>query len=164
MDDPLPIIIGLGAGCLVFGWLGSYIANQKQRGGGEGFALGILFGPLGCLIEALLPNVVPPPQPVVVPAPQPVVLTPAQIARQTQRMRAEQDRIDAERQARHGAFWQFVDEINRRLWWWLSCQWYALLPEWLQPVVIGVAIAIPVLLVGVLGALLKQLIAAQSAP
>ncbi len=40
----------------VFGWFGAYIAEQKGRGSTEGFVLGFLFGPLGCLIEALLPT------------------------------------------------------------------------------------------------------------
>lgn len=45
----------------VFGFLGSFIADQKGRSSGEGFLLGFLFGPLGCLIEVLLPNIAPPP-------------------------------------------------------------------------------------------------------
>lgn len=39
-----------------FGW---WIAVQKNRRGGEGAILGLLFGPLGCLVEALLPNQAP---------------------------------------------------------------------------------------------------------
>jgi hypothetical protein len=41
---------------LLFGGLGFYIATQKGRSSGEGFLLGFLFGPLGCLIVALLPT------------------------------------------------------------------------------------------------------------
>ena len=41
---------------LIFAILGMWIANQKHREGGEGFILGLLFGPIGCLIEAILPN------------------------------------------------------------------------------------------------------------
>jgi hypothetical protein len=40
---------------VVFGGLGAWVATQKDRGQGEGFILGLLFGPLGVLIEALLP-------------------------------------------------------------------------------------------------------------
>src|SRR5260370_30727836 len=40
--------------CLV--WLGPYIAEQKGRNVWEGALLGLLFGPFGCLIEALLPT------------------------------------------------------------------------------------------------------------
>lgn len=40
---------------LAFAGLGAWIAGQKHRSVEEGFALGLIFGPLGCLIEALLP-------------------------------------------------------------------------------------------------------------
>jgi hypothetical protein len=40
---------------LVFAVFGAWVAAQKDRGQGEGFVLGFLFGPLGVLIEALLP-------------------------------------------------------------------------------------------------------------
>lgn len=39
-----------------FGW---WVALQKNRRGTEGAILGLLFGPLGCLVEALLPNQTP---------------------------------------------------------------------------------------------------------
>ncbi len=35
---------------------GAWVACQKNRSGHEGFFLGVLFGPFGVLIEALLPN------------------------------------------------------------------------------------------------------------
>jgi hypothetical protein len=41
----------------VFGSLGNWIACQKNRDGGEGFLLGCLFGPLGVIIEAVLPTI-----------------------------------------------------------------------------------------------------------
>ena len=41
---------------LVFGGLGAYIAGEKQRSGVEGFLLGLAFGPLGTLIEVMLPT------------------------------------------------------------------------------------------------------------
>lgn len=44
----------------VFGFLGVFIAGQKNRDPGEGFLLALLFGPFGCLIEALLPTLEPP--------------------------------------------------------------------------------------------------------
>lgn len=53
------LIVGLVAwivGGAIFGILGAWIADQKWRSGSEGFMLGALFGPFGCLIEALLPN------------------------------------------------------------------------------------------------------------
>lgn len=38
------------------GGLGAWIAIQKRRGAPEGFALGLLFGPLGVLVELFLPQ------------------------------------------------------------------------------------------------------------
>jgi len=52
----MEILILLLVVAAVFGGLGVYIANEKHRDGGEGFALGFFFGPLGCLIEAILPS------------------------------------------------------------------------------------------------------------
>jgi hypothetical protein len=40
----------------VFGGLGWWIATQRRRSPWEGFALGALFGPLGAVIEALMPE------------------------------------------------------------------------------------------------------------
>jgi hypothetical protein len=40
---------------LVFAALGHYVALQKGRPAAEGLILGFLFGPLGCLIVAMLP-------------------------------------------------------------------------------------------------------------
>lgn len=44
------------AGGLVFGLLGRWVADQCGRRGSEGFVLGFLFGPVGVIIEALLPH------------------------------------------------------------------------------------------------------------
>jgi hypothetical protein len=41
---------------LIFGTLGGWIASQKGREVGEGVLLGSLFGPLGVIIEACLPQ------------------------------------------------------------------------------------------------------------
>jgi hypothetical protein len=43
--------------CFAFGLLGAYVADQKGRGKTEGFWLGLLFGPLGVLVVALLPAI-----------------------------------------------------------------------------------------------------------
>ncbi len=40
-----------------FGVLGLYVATQKNRNGWEGFWLGILAGPLGIMVAALLPTI-----------------------------------------------------------------------------------------------------------
>jgi hypothetical protein len=46
---------------LVCGGIGSYVAGEKRRSGAEGFWLGFLLGPLGILIEAMLPTITPKP-------------------------------------------------------------------------------------------------------
>jgi hypothetical protein len=53
--DPSLILGLVVASAVVFGSLGIYVAAQKGRSPGEGFVLGAIFGPLGCLIVALLP-------------------------------------------------------------------------------------------------------------
>jgi hypothetical protein len=58
----MEVVIVLGLIWLASGVLGRYVALQKGRSAGEGFALGFLFGPLGALIEALLPAAPPPPR------------------------------------------------------------------------------------------------------
>ena len=40
----------------VFGLVGMWVAGLKGRGGGEGFLLGFLLGPIGVLVEAVLQN------------------------------------------------------------------------------------------------------------
>jgi hypothetical protein len=51
------LVLGIAFICgLIFGFLGRWIAGEKHREPSEGFLLGFLFGPLGVLIEALLPT------------------------------------------------------------------------------------------------------------
>ena len=45
----------------LFGWtsfavLGAYVAGHKRRPAIEGVALGLIFGPVGCLVLAMLPT------------------------------------------------------------------------------------------------------------
>ncbi len=44
------------AAFIVFGFFGAWVASQKHRGICEGFTLGLVFGPLGVIVEAVLPN------------------------------------------------------------------------------------------------------------
>ncbi|AGA28609.1 hypothetical protein [Singulisphaera acidiphila] len=56
MED-LTILFVIGAaGIALFGGFGSWVASQKGRQPVEGMMLGAVFGPLGVLIEALLPQ------------------------------------------------------------------------------------------------------------
>jgi hypothetical protein len=86
---------------IIFAFLGAWIASQKGRSGGEGFALGCLFGPIGALIVALLPGL-PPPVPqasVLPPRPEPIVLTPQDIEAARQRAADELVRRELEQEA-----------------------------------------------------------------
>jgi hypothetical protein len=56
-------IIGVVAAWIAAGLLGGWVATQKGRRAAEGLALGVLFGPFGVIVEALLPNVAPEPEP-----------------------------------------------------------------------------------------------------
>jgi hypothetical protein len=49
------LVIGLAL-LAAFGGLGAWIAAQKRRAAAEGALLGALFGPVGVLVEALLPD------------------------------------------------------------------------------------------------------------
>jgi len=84
----------------IFGILGAWIASQKGRSGGEGFALGCLFGPIGALIAALLPGLPPPvPQASLQPPPEPIVLTPEDIEAARQRVADQLARREIEQEA-----------------------------------------------------------------
>lgn len=49
-------IVGAVVWIGVCGWLGSWIAGEKGRDSTEGWLLGAFLGPLGILIELLLPT------------------------------------------------------------------------------------------------------------
>jgi hypothetical protein len=50
-----PIVITALVVEIVMGSFGAWVAIQKRREPSEGFVLGLLFGPLGVLVEAMLP-------------------------------------------------------------------------------------------------------------
>lgn len=50
------LIAGWFVAGAIFAMLGGWISAQKNRSGGEGALLGFFFGPLGCIIAALLPT------------------------------------------------------------------------------------------------------------
>lgn len=51
-----PWIGAVVLGSVVFGTFGLWVARQKQRSAYEGLLIGSLFGPLGVLVEAILPQ------------------------------------------------------------------------------------------------------------
>ena len=55
-DNTLVVVILVALlAWFAFGWGGSYVARVKRRSTDEGFLFGFLLGPIGILIEALLP-------------------------------------------------------------------------------------------------------------
>lgn len=49
------VAVAVLLGVFVWGPLGMWVAIQKAREAGEGYLLGLIFGPFGILIEAMLP-------------------------------------------------------------------------------------------------------------
>jgi uncharacterized membrane protein YsdA (DUF1294 family) len=49
-------LIGWLVIAVLFACLGVYVASQCGRSSGEGFLLGLLFGPVGVIVAALLPR------------------------------------------------------------------------------------------------------------
>jgi hypothetical protein len=50
------LMVVWGTSVLLFGGLGEWIAGRKNRDGFEGFFLGLVFGPVGMLVEVALPD------------------------------------------------------------------------------------------------------------
>jgi hypothetical protein len=73
MATDMELLILGGFYFAIVGGFGAYVAVQKNRAGAEGLLLGLLFGPLGVLVEACLPTV-PPPAPPAPPSPPAIAL------------------------------------------------------------------------------------------
>lgn len=56
MEWPVIVLVSVAVWMGVFGYLGSWVAEQCGRDTVEGLVLGALFGVFGVLIEALLPH------------------------------------------------------------------------------------------------------------
>jgi hypothetical protein len=134
----------------VFAFLGGWIACQKNRDPAEGAFLGFLFGPFGCLIEAVLPTLPAPAasRPAAAARVSPPVETPAERdwreaetrLREAQLEKARRARLEDEnRRCAEQREWR-----NRMLW---RFGWYKALPETLQAIVLGFAVAAPVVAV-----------------
>ena len=63
MDAGVIVLLSVVAWVVVFTFLGSWVSCQKHRRPEEGAILGLLFGPFGVLLEALLPTLQPAPPP-----------------------------------------------------------------------------------------------------
>jgi uncharacterized membrane protein YeaQ/YmgE (transglycosylase-associated protein family) len=108
------LLIALIISGTIFGCLGSWIASQKKRDQGEGFALGCLFGPFGALIEALLPAMSESQRPEGM---IPVIITPEEVERITpeevERVRKENAELEAKREANRAALEEFRRKRNQ---------------------------------------------------
>jgi hypothetical protein len=155
MEFLIPIMIAsVSASVLLFGFLGSWIAGQKGRDPAEGFCLGAFFGPLGCLIEALMPAIEAPP------ARPPTEKERADAAAYHALVVADRKRQQADLEAEVRAARKFAEARaeRRRLWWaerdkayrakgvkpgpWA---WFQVLPEWVQAVALGLAAPAPII-------------------
>lgn len=150
----MEILIGGLVLWAIFSGLGCWIATQKHRPPEEGLVLGLLFGPFGCLIEAVLPTLQPKaPNPSEPPGPPPKqtaqareggfvrlvkVESPEERYRRDQRAAQQRERefIAKERAREERREW-----VNRMVW---RFGWFRALPETLQPILIGLAVAVPV--------------------
>jgi hypothetical protein len=56
MEDWTILLVFVAVIAVAFSLLGAWVASQKRRDPFEGFILGFVFGPLGVLIEAMLPS------------------------------------------------------------------------------------------------------------
>jgi muconolactone delta-isomerase len=148
-----------------FGGLSMWIATQKNRDQGEGIILGLLFGPFGCLIEALMPagTYTPPSEPHV-----PTSLDAETIARIKANQSAYQDKLRKERaavrarEANADAFWAVFEKEKARERAEAKARrdksyrargiepgpfaWFKLWPEWLQATLLGLAVPSPIVM------------------
>jgi len=146
-----------------FGGFGAWIASVKNRPTNEGMLVGLFFGPLGCLVEALLPDG----QPTLVVSRASDVGSDSVVEEESEaevriRMRAiQREQWQREREARHREIEQRRRETVARLqtfgarrlaearWgcrFFLGFGWYRALPEVAQPIVLGLAISLPIVL------------------
>lgn len=154
----MEFLIVLAVGCCLFGCFGAWVACQKNRGFDEGLALGLLFGPFGVLIEALLPSLP-------TPASQPSLDKQASAAAAdayAAKARREADDIamqqaraawldkqalaaadaaanaKARREAQHAALREKGIEPG-------PMAWFKVLPDWIQAVLMGAGLSFLVL-------------------
>jgi hypothetical protein len=140
---------------VVFGLFGGWTASQKNRDAGEGAVLGFLFGPFGVLVEALLPTKEPGPEPPSAMARgfREKMTDQGRVVRNLQDEAAERERrlararaLDEEWLARKEESDRLRDERRewtRRVIWRFG--WFRSMPETLQPILIGMAVSIPIL-------------------
>jgi hypothetical protein len=128
----------------VFSVLGGWVAGEKNRSVGEGIFLGVLFGPFGVLIEALLPTLAAPAAPA---SPPPVVVSEEKLQRERDE-KLQREREDYERQLLRAEWEAEQDyqqaqarkqrrtERRRELW--------EATPDWAKMIGVGLAVGVVV--------------------
>ncbi len=130
----------------VLGCVGAWVAAQKNRPGGEGFMLGFFLGPLGLILEALLPTLTKEQLAELQRRPEPP--SPAELAARKAKEQAYMEAFRQERERNRKA----AEETRRRRAESFSkaCHavfgfsWFHALPDWMQPIFLGIAVALPV--------------------
>ena len=141
---------------LSFAGYGYWIATIKRRNPGEGVLYGLLLGPLGCVVEACLRERAP--EEIEEERTRRQEEAKARLEEERDRqaaLRADailrrqeaQVRADAARARRADAFGRFSDWFDRAV---LKFGWYRGLPEVVQPIVIGLLVALPLVVVMIL--------------
>jgi hypothetical protein len=137
------------------GFMGGWIAEQKNRKTGEGFVLGALLGPLGWIIEALLPTI---PQPSAAEVERIETLQHSYHEQEAQHQEKEHEgwiieQQQREREPQERAKMAYVRRKARSAWiknnviHWV---WYKDLSDLSQALLLGLLIAVPVVIVLIL--------------
>lgn len=159
----MEFLIGWVVFGLISGAIGAWVAEQKNRTSAEGFTLGFFLGPIGWLLEALLPTLtkeqlaeilerkrayregrwseaVPPSTPTPPPLPS---LAPEEIQRIEEAKQERARRQNEARMAREAAYERRQAKFANFLEFTLGFGWFRALPDWLQPIVVGLVVAAP---------------------
>ena len=156
------MIIGVVFFALAF--LGSWIAEQKNRPRGEGFALALCLGPLGLIIESLLPTLTKEQLDQllkekaerggsmwdgVMPAKPPPLAPPDEA--EMKRIRAAKleraRRVEEARKRQEGIRRLQQEKLDNAIGFVFGFGWFRAMPDWMQSIFIGVGLAIPVVAV-----------------
>jgi hypothetical protein len=147
------VLFGIWA---TFPGYGVWIASIKRRPPGEGLAFGLLLGPVGCVVEATLK------ERTAEEAEQERVRRQDEArsrlerekerqdafrAEADQRRKGAQERAEASRVRRAEASARFSDWFDRAV---MKFGWYKALPEVAQPIVIGLLVALPLVIMMIL--------------
>jgi hypothetical protein len=144
------VLFGIWA---TFPGYGAWIATVKRRNPGEGIILGLLLGPVGCVLEASLrertageveqerARFQEEAQARLEGEKRRLAAFQAEVAR---RRKEARERAEAARVRRAEAYARFAAWFDRAV---LKFGWYKGLPEVAQPIVVGLLVALPIVVV-----------------